>query len=210
VARAAAADESARRRLLPLSSRPRRAASLALLALFFPACGGGGNDDGTSVAVDRTNVWSRADPADAGIDEAALERIDDRIPAEFSNVRSLLVARDGRLVFERYYGGAAADRVFDVYSVTKSLVSALVGIAIADGRLESVDQRLVEVLPGYPSAPGLRQVTLGDLLTMRAGFSGKPIATSDNWVRTLMARSRTSRERYSCTTVAARICSRRC
>lgn len=82
------------------------------------------------------------------------------------------------------------DQVFDVYSVTKSVVSALVGIALADGKLESVDQRLVEFFPAHASVAdsGLRQVTLADLLTMRAGFSGEPIEVSDNWIRTLMAR----------------------
>jgi CubicO group peptidase (beta-lactamase class C family) len=125
-----------------------------------------------------------------GVDEAELERAHDRIPTDFPNVRSLLVARDGRLVFERYYGGAAADQVFQVYSVTKSVTSALVGIALADGKLESVDQRLVDFFPGYANAadPGLRRVTLADLLTMRAGFLEVPIASSSNWIRTLMTR----------------------
>jgi CubicO group peptidase (beta-lactamase class C family) len=115
---------------------------------------------------------------------------DDRIPGEFPNVRSLLVARDGRLVFEGYYGGAVANQVFDVYSVTKSVTSALVGIALADGKLESVDQRLADFFPGYASAAdsGVRRVTLADLLTMRAGFSGEPIASSGNWIKTLMTR----------------------
>jgi CubicO group peptidase (beta-lactamase class C family) len=100
------------------------------------------------------------------------------------------VARDGRLAFERYYGGAAVDQAFEVYSITKSVTSALVGIAVADGKLESVEQRLVHFFPGYARAAeaALRRVTLADLLTMRAGFSGKPIASSDNWIRTLMTR----------------------
>jgi CubicO group peptidase (beta-lactamase class C family) len=74
--------------------------------------------------------------------------------------------------------------------VTKSVTSALVGIALADGKLESVDQRLAEFFPGYASAAdsGVRRVTLADLLTMRAGFSGEPIASSGNWIRTLMTR----------------------
>lgn len=159
--------------------------------MLLPACGGGGDDEGgTSDAVDEANVWSRVDPADVGIDGAALARADRSIATKFPNVRSLVVARDGRLAFERYYGGATADQVFDVYSVTKSVVSALVGIAISEGRLESVDQRLVEVFPDYSSAAdsGLRQVTLADLLTMRAGFSGEPIGSSSNWIRTLMTR----------------------
>jgi CubicO group peptidase (beta-lactamase class C family) len=135
-------------------------------------------------------VWSSADPGDVGIDEAALDDVDSRIAAEFPNVRSLLVARDGRLAFERYYGGAGANQVFEVYSVTKSVTSALLGIALADRKLESVDQRLVDFYPGYANDadPRVRRVTLKDLLTMRAGFSGEPISSSSNWIRTLMTR----------------------
>jgi CubicO group peptidase (beta-lactamase class C family) len=189
VARAAAAAGSARRRRPPLNSRACGAAFLALLTLLLCACGGGG-DDGGSVVVDETNAWSSADPGDLAVDASALERIGEQIPAEFPYVRSLLVARDGRLVFERYYGGAAVDQVFEVYSITKSVTSALVGIALADGKLESVDQRLVDFFPGYAGAadPRVRRVTLGDLLTMRAGFLEEPIAASRNWIRTLMTR----------------------
>jgi CubicO group peptidase (beta-lactamase class C family) len=141
-------------------------------------------------AVDEANGWSLVDPADAGVDEGALARAHGRIPAEFPNVRSMLVARNGRIVFERYYGGATAGEVFDVYSVTKSVVSALVGIALADGKLESVDQRLAEVFPDYAKGgdPRLSRLTLADLLTMRAGMAADPIQAPSNWTRTLMTR----------------------
>jgi CubicO group peptidase (beta-lactamase class C family) len=125
------------------------------------------------------------------MDEAALGRADNRIRQEFPNVRSVLVARDGRLVFERYYAGAGPEDHFEVYSVTKSVVSALVGVALDDGELRGVDQRLVEFFPAQAkraSHPRLRRVTLEDLLTMRAGFSAQPIQSSANWMQALMAR----------------------
>jgi CubicO group peptidase (beta-lactamase class C family) len=191
VGRAAAAAASARPRLRQLNSRLRRAAALALLALLLPACGGGGTDDsGIPAPVDEANVWNRADPADLGVDEAALARADDRIPVESPYLRSLLVVRDGLLVFERYYGGGAADQVLPVYSITKSVVSTVVGIALADGKLESVDQRLAEFFPDYAKGgdPRLSRLTLEDLLTMRAGFSTGPIQASSNWTQALMMR----------------------
>ena len=52
--------------------------------------------------------------------------------ANFDQVRSILVARGGELVLEQYYN-ADADAYFDVQSVTKSVVSTLIGIAIGDG-----------------------------------------------------------------------------
>ncbi len=54
------------------------------------------------------------------------------VSANFDQVRSILVARGGELVHEKYYG-SDADAYWDVASVTKSVVSTLIGIAIGDG-----------------------------------------------------------------------------
>jgi len=53
--------------------------------------------------------------------------------------RRLLVARHGKLVAENYFGGADSSTVFDLRSVTKSVVSMLTGIAVQNGRLASID-----------------------------------------------------------------------
>jgi CubicO group peptidase (beta-lactamase class C family) len=98
-------------------------------------------------------------PEAEGIDPHALDQ------ANLSGVTSVLVARHGRLVVERYHGIQATDRV-PVFSITKSVVSALVGIAIADGRLRGVDERLTEIFPGSTRRP----VTLRQLLSMTAGY----------------------------------------
>src|SRR5436190_17720832 len=76
-------------------------------------------------------------------------------------VTSVLVARHGKVITERYYGGTRADDRLPVFSVTKSFTSALVGLAIADGYLSGVGERL----------PWRRQVTVGQLLSMTAGYA---------------------------------------
>src|SRR5262249_16271689 len=76
-------------------------------------------------------------------DSAAL---DSKLRAE-PGVLSVLVERNGRLVFERYYRGAARSARLDVFSVTKSVTSTLVGIALAEGKLHSLDQRLSDFFP---------------------------------------------------------------
>jgi CubicO group peptidase (beta-lactamase class C family) len=84
---------------------------------------------------------------------------------ELPGVTSVLVAKHGRIIREDYYSGLkAADRV-PVFSITKSVTSALVGIALADGRLRSVDERLVGFFPG--ADPRIR---LRHLLSMTAGY----------------------------------------
>jgi CubicO group peptidase (beta-lactamase class C family) len=78
-----------------------------------------------------------------------------------SGVTSVLVERDGKVVIERYYQGTRASDRLPIFSITKSVTSALVGIAIADGRLSGVDERL----------PWRTQVTVGQLLSMTAGYA---------------------------------------
>jgi CubicO group peptidase (beta-lactamase class C family) len=79
---------------------------------------------------------------------------------DLRGITSVLVARHGKIVEERYYGGThSTDRV-PVFSITKSVTSALVGIAIADGELQLGDR-----------LPWRRQITVRRLLSMTAGYA---------------------------------------
>jgi CubicO group peptidase (beta-lactamase class C family) len=132
-----------------------RISAVFAAALIAAGCAGGGGPE-TSRGVG--SVWKRATPQQEGIDPHVLDE------ADLKGVTSVLVARHGRLAFERYYGIEPTDRL-PVFSITKSVVSALVGIALADGRLRGVDERLDEVVPG--ADPRIR---LRHLLSMSAGY----------------------------------------
>ena len=118
--------------------------------------------------------------------------------ARLPRIRSLLVLRDGRTLAEqRFNGGPPLDRPVNIKSASKSVLSALVGIAIARGVLTGVDQPVLSVLGADAPAradPQLARVTIGDLLTMRAGLertSGENYGrwvSSPNWVRFALAR----------------------
>jgi CubicO group peptidase (beta-lactamase class C family) len=64
-----------------------------------------------------------------------------------TDVRAVIVLTDGRTVIEEYYD-STAEEYFGVFSVTKSVVSTLVGIAVDEGLLH-LEQTLVELLPAY-------------------------------------------------------------
>jgi CubicO group peptidase (beta-lactamase class C family) len=118
--------------------------------------------------------WEVATPSSQGVDPALLGRISKRIAdGEFGAVNSFLVARGGKLVYERYYRGWTTHQMHTVQSVTKSVASALVGIAIAEGKIKSVDQPLSELLPGYQATlaadPRKQKLTLRHVLTMTLG-----------------------------------------
>ncbi|WP_298089819.1 serine hydrolase [uncultured Sphingomonas sp.] len=112
-------------------------------------------------------------------------------------LRSLLILRDGQVLAEqRFNGGPPLNRPVNIKSASKSVLSALVGIAIAKGVLTGVDQPVLSVLgsdaPPNPD-PRLTRLTVEDLLTMRAGLertSGENYGrwvSSRNWVRFALA-----------------------
>lgn len=79
---------------------------------------------------------------------------------------ALLAARDGALVLEHYGSGVDQETRLNSFSTAKSLVGALLFKAVAEGKIESFDQTLGELLP---EAPGLSDMTLRKILTMRSG-----------------------------------------
>lgn len=119
-----------------------------------------------------------------------------RRAATLPRLRSLLVAKNGRLVRERYYRGGGGDRVHNVKSASKSILSALVGIAIAQRRIGSVRQPISPYFPTELAAPDDRRkstITIEDLLTMRSGLETTSFynygrwVSSRNWVRFALA-----------------------
>jgi CubicO group peptidase (beta-lactamase class C family) len=88
-------------------------------------------------------------------------------------MRGLLVARNGVVVLEEYFNGVGPDSTMGVRSVTKSLTSALIGIAIEQGYISGTEDTLGEylipaVVDSLPAAKAA--ITIHQLLTMSAGF----------------------------------------
>jgi CubicO group peptidase (beta-lactamase class C family) len=90
------------------------------------------------------DAWPSSPLSREGLDSGRLAQLDAHIRAKLPHVRSLLVARHGRLVFERYYGDASQDGLHNVQSMTKSVSSALVGIALKQGLIPSLENRVLD------------------------------------------------------------------
>ena len=113
-----------------------------------------------------------------------------------SRMHSLLVSQGGELVFERYFNGHGPDDLGNVKSVSKSILSALVGIAIDGGYIDGVDVRMQEYF-GHELAgignPKVGAISIEHLLTMQAGLEPTsnrnygPWALSDNWIRAALS-----------------------
>ena len=87
-------------------------------------------------------------------------------------VKSVVVTVEGQQVYARYSADSGPEVTHNVYSVTKSVMSMLIGIAIDEGAIAGVDQTLAQLLPSYVPimAPGVGQVTLEQVLTMTGGI----------------------------------------
>lgn len=83
-------------------------------------------------------IWPTAEPGDIDLDGVLLEQAATEV-GQAPKIRSLLVARHGQLVLERYFHGAEPTYGFNLHSVTKSLLGLLVGVAIEDGHLAGLD-----------------------------------------------------------------------
>ncbi len=156
---------------------------LAALALVA-ACGDAPTSPTASVRIDLSSSWVRASPAEVGMNAFALLRaVGDT--SGIPRFRSLLVARHGRLVAEQYFGGTDSTTLFDVRSVTKSVVGALTGIALHDGVLPATAAPIALYLAREDTLDAVDSaVTVRHLLTMTSGYAWDETAGPDynTWI----------------------------
>lgn len=114
-------------------------------------------------------------PEDTGCNARLLDEADAKINEAFPKMRSFLVVRSGKLIYEKYYGGHGAESLNDLRSATKSFTSALVGIASGQDLLPGLDEPLFELIRHYAIQdvdPALQHsLTLRRLLTMTTGLA---------------------------------------
>ena len=130
------------------------------------------------------DFWQPAAPVESLVNTALLEQSLDWIQSHGWEVHSFLVARDGRLVFERY-GWSSGSNPGEVnttphqvvpserqpsFSVTKSITGALVGSANANGLISGVASTIATWFPNL-SDPAKSAITLDELMTMRSGLT---------------------------------------
>jgi CubicO group peptidase (beta-lactamase class C family) len=137
--------------------------------------------------------WISSTMDDNGIDPDRMAEVD-RLAQGDPLIRALLVVRDGYLVYENYFHGGSAGQSTEVWSVTKSLVSALIGIAIDKGHIGSIDDLMVNYLPAYPE---FRDLTIRHVLTHTTGLEWTEEGDdfvgwieSDDWVSNAIRRQR--------------------
>lgn len=134
--------------------------------------------------------WNFSNPLDQNIDtdliEAALNEAESR-----PSIYSVLVARNGNIVAERYYRGHNSESAFNIRSVSKSFLSAITGIAFEEGHLDNLDDKMIEYFPEYDNSATddrINDITIEHLLTMQGGITNEhnnymDLYYSNNWIK---------------------------
>jgi CubicO group peptidase (beta-lactamase class C family) len=124
--------------------------------------------------------WEVSTTAEQGLDPMLVAELYYNA-AELETLYSLLVVKNGYLIAEDYFNEGSVNQKDRLQSVTKSYTSALVGIALEQGYLSSVDQKMLDFFPelaGQITDPRKEQITIQHLLQMRAGYPWEEIDPS--------------------------------
>jgi CubicO group peptidase (beta-lactamase class C family) len=127
-----------------------------------------------------TENWRYATPEAVDMNATLLNQMIEDIKMQNIGVDSVTIIRDGYVVADAYFPPFNEGELHRVYSCTKSLVSTLIGIALEEGYLESLEQKLTNLYYDKEIAqmsPWKEEITLKNLLTMTAGFDAR-----DSWL----------------------------
>jgi CubicO group peptidase (beta-lactamase class C family) len=129
---------------------------------------------------------SQADPESESASDSAAFSFQPAVEAAeaLPRLHSLLVSRDGERVLERYFNGKDRTDIANIKSVSKSVISALVGIAIEEGHIESVDQPIADFFGERlaDAEESKRSITVEHLLSMQSGLETTSNRNYGAWV----------------------------
>jgi len=147
-----------------------------------------------------TDHWQTSSPEEQGMDSELLADMLVTIQQLEYDIDSVLVVRNGYLVVDTYLHPFRPSSTHIIHSCTKSIISTLVGIAIEEGYIESVDQPVLDFFPDRTVAnldPNKEAITLEHLLTMTSGWNCRDsylyrwrglrqMAESEDWVQFML------------------------
>ncbi|MEZ4905521.1 MAG: serine hydrolase [Spirosomataceae bacterium] len=135
---------------------------------------------------------------DSGLDEKLLTEMTKKIiDGTYPNVHSVLIIKDGKLVFEEYFYGYTSTKLHELRSATKSIISALTGIAIDKGYIKSKNETVLNYFPEYNfknNTKEKKKITIEHLLTNQSGLdcditdpksegNETVMSNSDDWIK---------------------------
>ena len=138
--------------------------------------------------------WETASPESVGMNKQVLDSAF-IVASGKEYIDALLVIKDGKIVGEEYYNGFTQDHPHNVMSVSKSMLSAIAGVALQKGYLDGLDSKMLDYFPDYVYEgmdPRKHDITIRHLLNMRMGIEREStdnygvymeLYNSDNWIK---------------------------
>lgn len=144
---------------------------------------------GFVTSIGTAGTFKLHQPEAVDLDKDEISDLRERV-RKLEPLTTMLMSNGDQLVAEYYQDGYTPDRTVNIKSASKSVISALVGIALAEGSLDGLDQPLIEFFPEILADEPLekRNITLRDVLLMRSGLKSTSFenygrwVTSDNWL----------------------------
>jgi CubicO group peptidase (beta-lactamase class C family) len=152
---------------------------MAMLILILPgsATGQGQGAEGMYIyqpPPDLNDGWKVGTLAGEGLDEARITKLTNQISeGKYQGIHSMLIFRNNKLVHEAYFQGYERDDLQTLFSITKSVTSSLIGIAIDKGMISGVDQPVISLIPeyaGFVKDDRFGEIELRHVLTLTSGL----------------------------------------
>lgn len=137
-----------------------------------------------------TKSLPRSNPVRENVDVKMIENYLDAVKNANMDLHSLMILRNGNVVYERWIGDNAPNKNHTMYSVSKTFTSMAVGFAVAEGKLKVTDKVISFFLDDLPAniSDYLKELEVRHLLTMSSGMEKEPqVKNSDNWERQYLA-----------------------
>ena len=126
------------------------------------------------------------------MDQIKIEELEQKINSKYGNTTGIVILKDGIVSYEKYFKGCTANSRVHIFSVTKSVISILIGIALDKGYIENIEKKVLDYFPEYKVKRGetkIQNITIRDMLTMTAPYKYRFFApyikyfTSSDWVK---------------------------
>ncbi|MFJ7979684.1 serine hydrolase domain-containing protein [Lysinibacillus xylanilyticus] len=116
--------------------------------------------------------WHTVKPESIYMNNEKLSMLEHTIKSDYNNINGIVIIRNGNLAYEKYFNGKSPDDCHHIASVTKSVLSALIGIAIDKGYIKSIEEKVLDFFTKYISDANKQkqQITIRHLLTMTVPY----------------------------------------
>ncbi len=116
--------------------------------------------------------------------------LENKIKKEYGNITGIIVLKDNNAAYESYFNQCSENDPIHIFSVTKSIISMLFGIALDKGCIKNLDEKVIDFFPNYQTRKRektIQHVTIRNLLTMTAPYKYRfnpypKYFSSDDWV----------------------------